>query len=190
MKQHIMNNHKNANLTVSEELGELRTLIASAYAAQPPTPHKNGASFRSEGEILAIIRFQNTLNAATTPTSLREQGSTSTTLKKLTCQLCRSTIADNPKSIGIRMLTVCCKSIVKSAFTDVKNHLNYKPYRCPYCKYQSCEQSKARRHVEHVHNVSGDLVSLPCFVFALVLTLYSSKCSSTPTRTSKSVLPP
>ncbi len=47
-----------------------------------------------------------------------------------------------------------------SVRTDVKNHLNYKPYRCPFCKYMSCEQSKARRHVEHVHSVSGDTVEI------------------------------
>lgn len=43
---------------------------------------------------------------------------------------------------------------------DVKNHLNYKPYRCPFCRYMSCEQSKARRHTEHVHSVSGDMVEI------------------------------
>lgn len=42
------------------------------------------------------------------------------------------------------------------AYLQVKNHLNYKPFRCPQCSYQSCEQSKARRHIEHVHSISGD----------------------------------
>uniref|UniRef100_A0A5S6QSD3 C2H2-type domain-containing protein n=1 Tax=Trichuris muris TaxID=70415 RepID=A0A5S6QSD3_TRIMR len=68
----------------------------------------------------------------------------STILRKLVCKLCNGSIADNPKSIGIH----------------VKNHLNYKPYRCPYCRYMSCEQSKARRHVEHVHNISGDAIEI------------------------------
>ncbi|KRY42051.1 Zinc finger protein 90 [Trichinella spiralis] len=67
-----------------------------------------------------------------------------TILRKLVCKLCNGSIADNPKSIGIH----------------VKNHLNYKPYRCPYCRYMSCEQSKARRHVEHVHNISGDAIEV------------------------------
>lgn len=40
-------------------------------------------------------------------------------LRRLVCKLCSGTIADNPKSVGIH----------------VKNHLNYKPYRCPYCRF-------------------------------------------------------
>jgi hypothetical protein len=36
--------------------------------------------------------------------------SSSTVLKKLTCQLCRNTIADNPKSIGIRTCVCVCAS--------------------------------------------------------------------------------
>ncbi|VDP25594.1 unnamed protein product, partial [Soboliphyme baturini] len=115
-------------------------------------------------------------SSSTPAVGFQGSASSGTVLRKLICRVCTCNIADNPKSIGIH----------------VKNHLNYKPYRCPYCHYMSCEQSKARRHVEHVHSVSGDSVEIraeenikekiarmksKCFPNATSLALSDSCCS-------------
>lgn len=60
-------------------------------------------------------------------------------VKKLVCKLCNNSIADNPKSVGIH----------------VKNHLNYKPFRCPFCKYVLIASSTIDGPIVHVFCFSG-----------------------------------
>ncbi|CDW56817.1 zinc finger protein [Trichuris trichiura] len=141
VKQHITRSHRNVPLKVL--FHPERTMVSRIV--QRCFPALSNLDGNGSQLLLSGGSSPNSTISGISPVVLTPgTPNASTILRKLVCKLCNGSIADNPKSIGIH----------------VKNHLNYKPYRCPYCRYMSCEQSKARRHVEHVHNISGDAIEI------------------------------
>ncbi|KFD56123.1 hypothetical protein M513_02901 [Trichuris suis] len=141
VKQHITRSHRNVPLKVL--FHPERTMVSRIV--QRCFPALSNLDGNGSQLVLSGGSSPNSTISGISPVVLTPgTPNASTILRKLVCKLCNGSIADNPKSIGIH----------------VKNHLNYKPYRCPYCRYMSCEQSKARRHVEHVHNISGDAIEI------------------------------